>query len=211
MARPRRRGWILAPRTAATNKGRQVHVGLQNRGALARLLAVDPEDRLLIIVPGYTPLKTEVPIRLHRVTRRRLKLGIRALEELGAQAMLLTGGNVHPADTPFNEACQMKRYLRRTLKVPLDRLLIEPYARHSTTNLRNVGRFMLTHAVPRCVVVSTWGQSFYFGNHTISGFTKRCREELGYDLGHIDALTGHRTGFVPAEGVWTEGDDPLDP
>ena len=64
---------------------------------------------------------------------------------------------MHPDGTPYNEvffhcnfslrnlhkAWDMRDYLVNNLSFPIEKVVIEPYARHSDRNLRNAGRFML--------------------------------------------------------------------
>jgi hypothetical protein len=150
-------------------------------------------------------------VPLHAVARYRLAEAVRVFRETGAVAILVTGGNVHPPDTPYNEALGMKRHLVGELAVPADRVVLEPYARHTTTNLRNAGRFMEAHGIEWGIVVTDLLQSFYIGRPAISGFEQRCREELGYSLGELVRAGPLRTRFRPSYAVMRRGDDPLDP
>lgn len=65
-----------------------------------------------------------------------------------APFIIVSGGNVHPNRTPFNEAVEMKRLLVTQYRVPADRILMEPHARHTTTNLRNCARLLLAADFP---------------------------------------------------------------
>lgn len=206
--------WVFAPRDAASADGRPIDVAAENAAAIGRLLARHAErpDGPLVVVPGYTPLDQDDPLALHKVARERLASALRAAEDLGAIGILVSGGNVHPVDTPFNEAWEMRRALRHTFKVADDAVVIEPYARHSTTNLRNAGRFMLAHGLRTAVVVTDFGQGFYFGAQDISTFRGRCERELGYTLGDLEPAPWFtRIRFSPCDQVLTRGPDPLDP
>jgi hypothetical protein len=79
-----------------------------------------------------------------------IRLGIAAdLYQRGlAPFIIVSGGNVHPNRTPFNEAVEMKRLLVSDYGVPADRILMEPHARHTTTNLRNSARLLLGAGFP---------------------------------------------------------------
>jgi hypothetical protein len=105
----------------------------------------------------------------------------------------------------------MKRHLIAKLSVPEEQVVLEPFARHSTTNLRNAGRFLRAHGIRAAVVVTTPFQSFYFGAAQVSGFDRRCLDELGYSLGELIRLTPTRTRFVPAPEVVEAGSDQPDP
>lgn len=65
-----------------------------------------------------------------------------------APFIIVSGGNVHPNRTPFNEAVEMKRLLIDDYGIPADRILMEPHARHTTTNLRNCARLLLAAGFP---------------------------------------------------------------
>lgn len=206
-----RRPWILAPETAAYDEGAAINVALENEAALARLAEGEPGPDRLVIVPGFTPLDADRPVRLTDTTRRRLARAREVKREHGARAILCSGGNVHPDATPFNEALEMKRHLLGEGVRP-DRVLIDPYARHSTTNLRNAGRLLLSLGLPEALVVTTFGQGFYFGAQDLSTFRLRCERELGYGLGELTPnLSFTVIRFRPSPDVWRVGEDPLDP
>jgi hypothetical protein len=165
----------------------------------------------IIIVTGFTP--TDAP-RLHTIDPKAKTRCARAVDDWKhgkADFILATGGAVHPESTPVFEALELKAELLR-LGVPAERIAVEPHARHSTTNLRNAGRFMLAHGLRRGLVVSTFGQSFYFSNPGISTFNGRCKKELGYEVGQLDYVDLFRTAFVPSPNCRiVNPDDPFDP
>jgi hypothetical protein len=206
--------YAFAPPAAAHDHGVPIDVERENRAAsraILRTIEEAPPGGPLIILPGFSVPGSTEPLELHPLARYRARMAVRALKDFDGVAILVTGGNVHPPDTPFNEALELKRHLVQTLGVPEDRVAIEPYGRHSTTNLRNAGRFMLAHGIERAVVVTSWLQSFYFGAADLSGFHARCRNELGYAVGTTaQVLPGH-TSFVPSPDVSRRGNDPLDP
>jgi hypothetical protein len=135
------------------------------------------------------------------------------LKESGAALILTSGGNVHPDGTPFNEAYQMKQTLVREFAVPADRIVIDPYARHSTTNLRNAGRFMLAYNVSSATIVTDLAQTFLFSHPGLSTFDSTCEKTLGYRVGELRPGSSlMHTHFVPAPEVWTRnGAEPRDP
>jgi hypothetical protein len=165
----------------------------------------------IIIVTGFTP--TDAP-RLHAIDPKAKKRCARAADDWRhgkADFILATGGAVHPESTPVIEALELKAELLR-LGVPADRIAIEPHAHHSTTNVRNAGRFMLAHGMRRGLIVSSFGQSFYFSNPDLSTFNGRCRKELGYEVGQLEYVDLFRTSFVPSPNCRiVNPDDPFDP
>lgn len=192
-----------------------------NRSATARLLKEQeslvsaPYD--LLIVPGYTPLDVERPTHLLEIPAAlsRLALAAQDMEQGLARCVLVSGGSVHPSGTPHNEALMMREQLIR-LGVPSDHILVDPHARHSTTNLRNAGRVMRALGMTKGVVVtgfdrSTFSQAFYFGFPLLSTFVLRCQTELGYEIGELDRMDDYHVAFCPSAAVVTLGyHDPLD-
>jgi hypothetical protein len=74
----------------------------------------------------------------------------------------------------------MKKSLIGDFAVPEDAILIDPHARHTTTNLRNAAREMYRYGVPfdRVALITTDSyQSAYIES---AEFAKRCEDELGY-------------------------------
>jgi hypothetical protein len=203
--------WIFAPADAAYHNGEPVDPQAVNSAGVARLLETSPSERRIIIVPGETPNKTTEPVRLSDEAKKRLDHAVEAQSELGVQLILLSGGNVHPEGTPYNESMDMRDYLLNEKGLAADTIVVDPYAQHSTTNLRNAGRFMLVNEVPESVIVTSDGQSFYYGHEDLSSFLICCEEELGYSLGKLEALSLSRTRYVPKIDVMTYGEDPSDP
>lgn len=197
-----------------TADGRPIDVRRENLAPVARLQSLLPSNPKgpLIVVPGYTPLDAAEPIRLTDVAKRRLERAVDAYGDTHALGFLVTGGNVYPAHTPYNEAWEMRRWLVEHHRFAADHVVLEPFARHSTTNLRNAGRFLLTHGVDHAVVVTDAGQGFYFGAQDLSTFRLRCKNQLGYSVGTLQPNLGFtRITFRPTADVLRKGEDPLDP
>jgi hypothetical protein len=172
----------------------------------------------LLIVPGYTPLsaKTPQPVATVDVACQRLTAAMADLDGYRAPFVLVSGGSVHPPGTPVNEGLDMRAWLIAH-GVPETRVLVDPFARHSTTNLRNAGRLMRALGMTRGLVVTGWDtptfdQAFYFAHPILSTFAQRCRSELGYLVGSTSSvIDGHHVAFTPAAEVDTvDVRDPLD-
>lgn len=170
-----------------------------------------------LIIPGFTPLHARQAMSLSQIpaARRRLDLAIQDFRGGRAPFLIVTGGSVHPSGTPYNEALMMREYLLEK-GVPADRILVEPYARHSTTNLRNAGRLMLDMRLSSALIVTgfdrpVFDQAFYFGHPRLSTFAWRSRRELGYQLGSLTGIDSHHIAFIPGSRVNTRKCmDPLD-
>ncbi len=95
-----------------------------------------------------------------------------------APFIILSGGRAHPAKTPFSEAEEMKRYLMENYGIPEDALIAEPHARHTTTNLRNSVRIMLSNGFPLdkpALITSTGEQLNYVQTEE---FYNRCTQDM---------------------------------
>lgn len=195
-----------------------------NSAAVAALAAFDDWAAYsypLLIVPGYTPEDTRAPAPgVHPLARRRLEQAVLDVKANLAPFILVSGGNVYPMGTPYYEAIEMKRALV-AMGFPADRVLVEARARHSTTNLRNAGRFLLERRIGRAVITTSgagvagsnvFDQDFYFANPVLSTFYHRCEAELGYRVGELNRVSPGHTEFVPSPDVRRINyRDPLDP
>jgi hypothetical protein len=130
-----------------------------------------------------------------------------------APFIIVSGGNVHPNRTPFNEAIEMKRLLVAQYGVPAGRILIEPHARHTTTNLRNTARLLFAAGFPTnrpSLVVTDPITAEYIGSPAL---LERTVKETGVLPGH---LTGAQTAFAfdfrpDLAAFHVDPLDPLDP
>lgn len=132
----------------------------------------------VIVVPGEGG--DRVTWSLAPEGKLRVEIAARRWREGKAPLILVSGGYVHPNQTPFSEAVEMKKSLMADFGVPEDAILIDPHARHTTTNLRNAAREMYRYGVPfdRPALITTDSyQSAYIES---AEFAKRCEEELEY-------------------------------
>ena len=165
----------------------------------------------LLVVPGYTPDDADKPLaHVHPIAAARLDEALALYHEGKSKIILVSGGKLHPADTPYTEALPMKAYLLEH-GLPESAIVVEPCARHSTTNLRNAGRFMLKYHLRTALVVTSADQAFYFANGLVSGLEIRSRAALGYMVGALKSKTTTTVEFAPSDDVLRRGPDPLDP
>lgn len=105
----------------------------------------------------------------------------------------------------------MKKYLMEVLDVPEEAILIDPHARHTTTNLRNTARIMLSYGFPgdKPAIVTSSKPHI----DAVENMADRCLKELGYvpyDLGK--RLNDVVIEFRPRPEAFTiDPDEPLDP
>jgi DUF218 domain len=165
----------------------------------------------VILVPGSGPDRPGV--NLSPAGRLRAILGAKRFREGKAPLLLLSGGYVHPSQTPFAEAVEMKKYLVTELGIPADAILIDPHARHTTTNIRNAARQIYRYGIPfdkMALITTDESQSSSIENPS---FAARCMRELGYkpcELGR--RLSPFDLEFRPTiESLHADPTDPLDP
>ncbi|WP_163717297.1 YdcF family protein [Mangrovibacterium lignilyticum] len=185
----------------------------ENAKAVAQIKATnwDEYPYSVILVPGHGP--EEEGVDLSPLGMMRCKLAADRYFKGLAPLIILSGGYVHPFQTPFCEATEMKKVLMYRYKIPESALIIEPHARHTTTNFRNAARLIEKYGIPmtkKALCTTTVDQSFYI---THEYFQKRCAEELGY-MPYIskDRLSRNDVEFVPTrESLFIDNKDPLDP
>ena len=185
-----------------------------------------PRDLWLAVVPGASEQWGH-----HRAPpRNRDASGTRISDQFAARIdhamtlltrdvvryLLISGGSVDHRRPDYNEALRGRAHVLSRYAAQWngpgalsDRVLIDPVACHSTTNLRNAARFALQLGLDRLVIATSmpptpmlWprllpvvgqtNQGWYFLHHRLSTFDWRCRRSLGYALGRFDWMAEHR-------------------
>jgi hypothetical protein len=164
-----------------------------------------------LIVPGAGP--DDAKVALSAGGKLRLALAAARFRAGDAPFIIVSGGNVHPDRTPYNEAVEMRRALIERFGIPAERVVLEPYARHTTTNLRNAARLLdamrAPAAKPALIVTDRWQSAYIEG----TPFAARNAEELGYQPGVLGARvspTALPFTSSPAS-LAIDPRDPLDP
>ncbi|WP_018613959.1 YdcF family protein [Segetibacter koreensis] len=164
----------------------------------------------VILVPGAGPEERDVPLSAEGMLRCRLA----AMQYAKGMApfIVTSGGKVHPYKTKFCEAIEMKKYLMDKLHIPANAIIVEPHARHTTTNMRNTVRLIFRYGIPFNKAGITWttkGQSTYITTTLID----RCKKELNevpYKNG--ERLSETEVEFYPLiEALQINPFEPLDP
>jgi hypothetical protein len=189
-----------------------LHQG-ENAAAIRRVASITWKryPYTAIVVPGAGADRAD--IALDPWGKLRLELAVARFKAGKAPLIIVSGGYVHPNQTPFNEAFEMKRALVAGFGVPPEAVIIDPHARHTTTNLRNAARLALRYGLPAgtpLLVTTDQSQSAYI---TGTEFRDRCLREMG----HLPGTIGTRVSrfdveFVPSErALHADARDPLDP
>lgn len=185
----------------------------ENKKAIAHIKQIDFNafDYASILILGNGPENYQD--RLSAVGKLNLQLGVLEYEAKRAPLIIVSGGHAHPFRAPFCEAIEMKKELIKVYHIPEENIIIDPFARHTTTNLRNASRLMMAYQIPidkKSIVVTNISHSNYLGK---ASFNTRCIEELGYLPATIlKRLNSTAIEFLPnKESLHQNPIDPLDP
>jgi len=163
----------------------------------------------VLLVPGFGPEKEGV--RIHEKGIARCEMAAERFKKGFAPFIVVSGGHVYPFRTPFSEAVEMRRYMIEELEIPPDVIIIEPHARHTTTNIRNATRLLYRFGIPDTLpglVVTDVAQV-----NMINNLAPRCIRELGYvPYKSIHVLSENEVEFSPSiQAFQINLDDILDP
>ena len=97
--------------------------------------------------------------------------------------------------------------------IPENKILVDPHARHTTTNMRNIGRLIFNYGIPvdkKSLLSTIKSQSEYVAS---SQFTTRCTTEMGHvPMELYDRISDRDIEFTPKIKVLhLDSSDPLDP
>lgn len=185
----------------------------ENRAAFRRISSIRWEKYpySVIVIPGYGPEETGVS--LSSIGKLEVMLAARRFREGKAPILLVSGGYVHPKQTPYCEAFQMKRSLMKDFGVPENAILIDPHARHTTTNLRNAARLIYRYGIPfdKPGLITT--NTYQSADIESKAFFMRCQRVFGYQPHQVlKRLSPFDLEFLPKiECLYADPIDPLDP
>jgi hypothetical protein len=183
----------------------------ENKAALERLKTIDwSQWRFSVVLGlGWGPEDDQPLSPLGRehcdVIASRYLAGL-------APFILVSGGHVHPSEqTPYAEALEMKKYLMAKYQIPENAILVDPHARHTTTNLRNVARQMMEYGIPLDkpgLYSSDVAQVFY-----VLHLDTRCMEDMGFvPYRTVQSLGENDNCFLPsAVSMFRDARDQRDP
>ena len=185
---------------------------IQNKKAYQNIAQTQWKDYpySIILIPGEGP-ENSMPISPNN--KYRCQSGADRYNRKLAPFIIVSGGNVHPFQTPYNEAIEMKRYLMEVCLIPESAIIIEPHARHTTTNFRNTARIMAKQGIPlsRPALCST---SVFQADYIMDdSFKKTNHDYLKYiPFLSLKRLNEFDVEFSPnLESLQMDSLDPLDP
>jgi DUF218 domain len=183
----------------------------QNKAAVQSLKNIKWSDYQysFILVLGSGPADSA---RLSPIGAKRADVGAQLFLQHKAPLIILSGGHVHPMQTPYCEAIEMKKYVMEKYKIPETSILVDPHARHTTTNLRNAARLAFRYRMPAALALVTSSES-HIVSTTSDEFRTRCLNELGYfPAEFIRQISPVEAEFKPSvASLFFDSSDPLDP
>ena len=165
----------------------------------------------VILVPGEGPEVREEA--LSGIGMLRCRVAAYRWKEGFAPFIVVSGGKAHPYRTIYCEAEEMKKYLMETMHVPENVIIMEPHARHTTTNMRNCARLIFRYGLPMDkpgITSTTMEQSYYITDQEMQD---RCKQELGYSpYSNGKRLSETEAEFFPSvASLQIDEDEPMDP
>ncbi len=163
-----------------------------------------------ILVLGAGPADSA---RISQIGAKRADQAAQIFLEHKAPLIILSGGHVHPMQTPFSEAIEMKKYVMEKFKIPEKSILIDPHARHTTTNFRNAARLAFRYGIPADLKAVVTSSEDHIASTTKESFRSRCLKELGYfPMEFINRISPVAAEFKPSvASLFFDANDPLDP
>ena len=164
-----------------------------------------------IVIPGNGPELTTTPIS--PINKMHCSIAAMRYKDGWAPFIIVSGGYCYPFRGPSCEAIEMKKFLMERFGIPAKAIIIDPHARHTTTNIRNADRLIIRYGIPIAkpsVFITTRSQ---LAMSASTGFDQRNLHELGY-LPYRDKqqLSLHDISFYPVmESLHMDPYDPLDP
>ncbi|PQB07757.1 hypothetical protein BST83_11795 [Polaribacter filamentus] len=105
-------------------------------------------DYSIIVVLGDSPNSSNDLPNISLGGMARADHAVELYKQNKAPLLVFTGGHLYPVHTPYSEAIEVRKYVMDTYNIPESRLLVDPHSRHTTTNMRNVGRLIFKYNIP---------------------------------------------------------------
>lgn len=167
-----------------------------------------------IVIPGNGPELFTTP--MSPINKMHCDIAADRFIKGWAPVIIVSGGFCYPFQGPYCEAVEMKKYLIAKYHINEAAIIIDPHARHTTTNFRNANRLMIRYGIPitqLSVFITTQGQSNMVTSTVGRTFDKRNMEELGYlPYKNLTRIDRHCISYYPTlESLHMDPFDPLDP
>ena len=170
-------------------------------------------DYSVIVVLGDSPNSSGDLPNISLGGMARADHGVTLYNQGKAPLIAFCGGHLTPVHTMYSEAIEMKKYVIDKYNIPENRILVDPHSRHTTTNLRNIGRQFFRYGIPidkKAIVSTSKTHSEYVAS---SGYLSRCQREMNHvPLELHERLSDFDIEFTSkVEVLHLDSSDPLDP
>jgi hypothetical protein len=185
----------------------------ENKAAVQNLRKIEwsdyPYSFILVLGSGGRDLTTTIS----PIGAQRTDVAAQLFFQHKAPLIIVSGGFVHPMQTPYCEAIEMKKYLMEKYKIPETGILIEPHARHTTTNFRNAARLAFRYRLPADRTALVTSSEDHITSSVNDDFRTRNINELGYfPMEFIKRISPTEAEFKPSiTSLFFDAEDPLDP
>jgi DUF218 domain len=185
----------------------------ENKAAVQNLKNIKwndyPYSFILVLGSGGRDLTT----RISPIGAQRTDVGAQLFLQHKAPLIIVSGGHVHPMQTPYCEAIEMKKYLMEKYKIPESSILVDPHARHTTTNFRNAARLAFRYRIPTDRTALVTSSEDHITSSASEEFRTRNLNELGYfPVEFIKRISPVAAEFKPSvASLFFDANDPLDP
>jgi len=151
-----------------------------NGAAMARAATLDWKTYryTAILVPGKGPDDQATPLSARG--KLRVRMAAERFADGLAPFIIVSGGAVHPRGTKYVEAVEMRKALIERYGIPVDRIVLEPYARYTITNLRNATRRLMALGAPLDMDVLVVSDADQIKSIDTPDFKARNQDRLGY-------------------------------
>jgi hypothetical protein len=171
-----------------------------------------PYSVILVLGSGPNASDKDAP-NIGKIGIARTEAAIKLFQQKKAPLLIFSGGYVHPARTPYCEALEMKKYAMQKYNIPEEAILIDPHARHTTTNVRNAARIMFRDRIPtdkKGLITSSQSHIDYVAGDE---FVKRNMKELGFvPMRVFERISPVEVEFLPLiDSLFMNSIEPLDP
>ncbi|HEY0427522.1 MAG TPA: YdcF family protein [Pyrinomonadaceae bacterium] len=167
---------------------------------------------ILVLGSGPSAALGDAP-NIGKIGMARTDEAVKLFQEKKAPLLIFSGGHVHPSQTPYCEALEMKKYAMQKYNIPEEAILIDPHARHTTTNVRNAARLMFRYQIPtdkKGLITSSQTHIDYVAGEE---FGKRNLKELGFvPMRAFERISPVAVEFLPlVDSLFMNSMEPLDP
>lgn len=163
-----------------------------------------------ILVLGAGPSDDQA---ISAICKDRCRSGAAIYRDKKAPFIIVSGGYVHPFDTKYSEAIEMKKFLMDSCDIPETAIIAEPHARHTTTNIRNANRILFRNGFPMNKKVLCTSSKSHITYVNSIFFDKVCDKDLRYHpYKNVKRLDDTSVEYEPVvESLHEDPFDPLDP